>query len=212
MLVLTGALVGAAPASSPSGEVVAEIRRHTERYQDVARAREDGYVQASGMIARHGIHFVNLRLQLLAISVGLDLSRPPALLYVERDGDWRLAGVEYVLAQAPSAPGPIPPGAWQRHEASCHYRDDEEVAAASASACAAKHPTTGSPFVIWHPTMAVAHVWAVHSQPGRPVRSGKRGAGAVGRQRPSPRAVGGRGRLLHAESQGVGRDAAAHRG
>ena len=44
--------VGAARASSPSGEVVAEIRRHTERYQDVARAREDGYVQASGMLAR----------------------------------------------------------------------------------------------------------------------------------------------------------------
>jgi hypothetical protein len=158
--VLAWALVGAAPATSPSGEVVSEIRRHTERYQDVARAREDGYVQASGMVRHHGIHFVNLRLQLLAVSVGLDLSRPPALLYVERDGDWRLAGVEYALAQPPPTPGPIPPEAWERHEASCHYRDDEEVAAARASDCPPKSPTTGSPFVIWHPAMAVAHVWA----------------------------------------------------
>jgi hypothetical protein len=160
MLALAWSLVGAAPASSPSGEVVSEIRRHTERYQDVVRAREDGYVQASGMMRHHGIHFVNLRLQLLAVSVGLDLSRPPALLYVERDGDWRLAGVEYALAQPPTTPGPIPPEAWERHEASCHYRDDEEVAAARASDCPPKSPTTGSPFVIWHPAMAVAHVWA----------------------------------------------------
>ena len=168
VLGLAGAMVGAAPVSSPTGEVVTEVRRHTERYQDVARAREDGYVQAGGMLARHGIHFVNLRLQLLAVTVGLDLSRPPALLYVERDGVWQLAGVEYVLAHAPSAPGPIPAGAWQRHEASCHYRDDEELAAASASDCAAKHPSTGSPFVIWHPALAVAHVWPFITNPAGP--------------------------------------------
>jgi hypothetical protein len=168
MLVLAGAVEGTTATSSPSTEVVTEIRRHTERYQDVARAREDGYLQAGGMLARHGIHFVNLRLQLLAVTVGLDLSRPPALLYVERDGDWRLAGIEYVLAQAPSGPGPIPAEAWERHEASCHYRDDEELAAASSSSCPSKHPSTGSPFVIWHPTLAVAHVWAFIPNPAGP--------------------------------------------
>ena len=168
MLVLAGTVEGATATSSPSSEVVTEIRRQTERYQDVARAREDGYIQAGGMLARHGIHFANLRLQLLALTVGLDLSRPPALLYVERDGDWRLAGVEYVLAQAPAGPGPIPAEAWERHEASCHYRDDEELAAASPSSCPSKHPSTGSPFVIWHPTLAVAHVWAFIPNPAGP--------------------------------------------
>ncbi len=168
MLVLAGTVEGTTATSSPSSEVVTEIRRHTERYQDVAHAREDGYVQAGGMLARHGIHFANLRLQLLALTVGLDLSRPPALLYVERDGDWRLAGVEYVLAQAPAGPGPIPAEAWERHEASCHYRDDEELAAASPSSCPSKHPSTGSPFVIWHPTLAVAHVWAFIPNPAGP--------------------------------------------
>lgn len=167
MLVLAGTVEDTTAASS-SSEVVTEIRRHTERYQDVARAREDGYVQAGGMLARHGIHFANLRLQLLALAVGLDLSRPPALLYVERDGDWRLAGVEYVLTQAPSGPGPIPAEAWERHEASCHYRDDEELPAASSSSCPAKHPSTGSPVVIWHPTLAVAHVWAFIPNPAGP--------------------------------------------
>ena len=168
MLVLAGTVEGATATSSPSSEVVTEIRRQTERYQDVARAREDGYIQAGGMLARHGIHFANLSLQLLALTVGLDLSRPPALLYVERDGDWRLAGVEYVLAQAPAGPGPIPAEAWERHEASCHYRDDEELAAASPSSCPSKHPSTGSPFVIWHPTLAVAHVWAFIPNPAGP--------------------------------------------
>ena len=175
---------------------MAEIRRHTERYQDIARAREDGYVQASGMIRDHGNHFVNLRLQLLAISMGLDLSRPPALLYVERDGDWQLAGVEYALAQAPTAPGPIPPGRLARHEASCHYRDDEELEAPSAAACPPAHPTSGEPFVIWHPAMAVAHVWAWNPNPAGPFAPENAALAPWGGSRPSPRPLGSRGRLL----------------
>ena len=144
---------------------------------------------------------MNLRLQLLAVTVGLDLSRPPALLYVERDGDWRLAGVEYVLAQAPAGPGPIPTEAWERHEASCHYRDDEELAAASPSAC---------------PSEASDHRLAVrdlasdagrgprvglHPQPGRPFAPENAALAPWGGSVASPLALGRRGRLLHAQPQ-----------
>src|SRR4029077_20804249 len=107
-------------------EVVAEGRRATEQYQDIARARADGFVQVSGMEARHGYHFMNINAPMLTAAgmVGstLDLARPPMLLYVERDGVWKLAGVEYALTALPR-PNPLPGSEWHRHEASCHYRD-----------------------------------------------------------------------------------------
>jgi hypothetical protein len=65
------------------------VRRHTAGYLDVARARSDGFVQAGGMRALHGIHFVNPRAQLLAATLGLDLARPPMLLTPRSDVDGR---------------------------------------------------------------------------------------------------------------------------
>jgi hypothetical protein len=168
VVVVVGFLAGLAEATSlPDHGVVAEVRRHTAPYLDVARARSDGFIQAGGMRARHGIHFVNLRAQLLAATLGLDLARPPMLLYVERDGVFRLAGVEYALPEPPSA-GPIPAQAWHRHEASCHYRDDREWSAARASDCPLRHPDSDAPFVLWHPSLAVAHVWAWIDNPAGP--------------------------------------------
>jgi hypothetical protein len=168
VVIVIGVLAGLAEAASlPGPSVVAEVRRHTAAYLDVAAARADGFVQAGGMQARHGIHFVNLRAQLLAATVGLDLARPPMLLYVERDGVFRLAGVEYALP-APPAAGPIPAEAWHRHAASCHYRDDREWAAARASGCPLRHPVGDAPFVLWHPALAVAHVWAWIDNPAGP--------------------------------------------
>jgi hypothetical protein len=145
--------------------VVAEVRRATARYVDVANARADGYLQASGMEANHGYHFVQPAAQARAVATGtLDLAQPPVLLYVERDGVWQLVGVEYALASVP-ADNPLPGAAWHRHEASCHYRDFREVPAASARACPARHPASGETFVAWHPTLAVAHVWAWYPNP-----------------------------------------------
>jgi len=91
-----GIRAGLAEAASLP-DVVAEVRRHTAGYLDVARARSDGFVQAGGMRALHGIHFVNPRARLLAATLGLDLARPPMVLDGERDGAFRLAGVEYAL-------------------------------------------------------------------------------------------------------------------
>jgi hypothetical protein len=166
-LVLVTAAFGAAPPTAPAA-VVAEVRRATARYLDIANARADGYVQASGMEARHGYHFVRPAAQARALATGtLDLEAPPVLLYVERDGVWQLAGVEYAVPSVPPS-SPLPASAWHRHEASCHYRDFREIAAGSSRECPARHPQSGEIFVAWHPTLATAHVWAWYPNPDGP--------------------------------------------
>jgi hypothetical protein len=169
------ALVGSeASAAEPRAveDILAEVRRHTARYLDIARAREDGFVQASGMEARHGYHFINVNAQILSAVLGvasgqLDLSRPPMLLYVEREGVWQLAGVEYALPTMP-AENPFPGATWHTHEPSCHYRDYRELPAARASECAPRHPASGAEFSLWHPALAVVHVWAWYPNPSGP--------------------------------------------
>jgi hypothetical protein len=148
--------------------LIAEVRRATARYLDVARARADGFVQVTGMEPEHGYHFVNARTQALAAAAGaVDLAAPPMLLYVERDGVWQLVGVEYALPAVP-ATSPFPAEAWSRHEASCHYRDGREVPAARAADCGSRHAETGAPLVFWHPAAAVVHVWAWYPNPDGP--------------------------------------------
>ena len=166
-LALATAAFAASPPPAPDA-VVAEVRRATARYLDIANARADGYVQASGMEARHGYHFVHPSAQARALATGtLDLVSPPVLLYVERDGVWQLAGVEYALPSVPAS-SPLPASAWHRHEASCHYRDFREIAAAGSRDCPARHPESGEIFVAWHPTLATAHVWAWYPNPDGP--------------------------------------------
>jgi hypothetical protein len=169
VLALMLALAASAAAQAPAPDaVVAEVRRATARYLDIDNARADGYVQASGMESRHGYHWVQPTAQARALATGaLDLTRPPVLLYVERDGVWQLAGVEYALPSVPAA-GPLPASAWHRHEASCHYRDFREIPAESARACPARHPQSNEIFVGWHPALATAHVWAWYPNPDGP--------------------------------------------
>ena len=165
---ILASLAAAATLPTSPDEVVAEVRAATARYLDIAAARADGYVQASGMEARHGYHFVLPTAQARALATGgLDLSQPPVLLYVERSGVWQLAGVEYALPSEPAS-SPLPASAWHRHEASCHYRDFREIAAASARQCPARHPESGEIFVGWHPALATAHVWAWYPNPDGP--------------------------------------------
>ena len=165
LLVALLTVVPSLAAARAPDEIVAEVRRATARYVDVANARADGYLQASGMERHHGYHFVHPASQARALATGtLELGAPPVLLYVERDGVWQLVGVEYALPSAPTT-DPLPGAAWHRHEASCHYRDFRELPAASARACPARHPASGEPFVAWHPTLAVAHVWAWYPNP-----------------------------------------------
>src|SRR5437899_2307972 len=63
-IALAGLVLSAMPAWADhprsADEIVAEVRRATEPYQDIARARADGFVHVSGVEARHGYHFMNL--------------------------------------------------------------------------------------------------------------------------------------------------------
>src|SRR5260370_7891530 len=164
LTLLLGAPSLAAGARAPE-DVVAEVRRATARYVDGGTARADGYLQASGMEARHGYHFVQPAAQARGVATGsLDRAAPPVLLYVERDGLWQLVGVEYALPSVPHDDA-LPGAVWHTHEASCHYRDFRELPAASARACPARHPASGEVFVGWHPALAVAHVWAWYPNP-----------------------------------------------
>jgi len=170
-------------------EVVAEVRRATEQYRDIARARADGFVQISGMEARHGYHFINANSPVLTatgMATGqLDLARPPMLLYVERDSVWKLVGVEYALPAAP-VPNPLPGASWHWHEASCHYRDYQEIPARRVHDCPPRHPQSDEPFALWHPAFAVAHVWAWHENPDGPFAEENRALAAYGGASPQP--------------------------
>jgi hypothetical protein len=151
--------------------ILAEVRQATARYLDIERARADGFVQLSGMEPRHGYHFARVDAGSVIVSAfgggGLDLARPPMLIYVERGGAWQLAGVEYALPTRPAA-NPFPGAAWHEHEASCHYRDFRELPGARAGECPSKHPASGETFVLWHPAFAVVHVWAWYPNPDGP--------------------------------------------
>ncbi|MBI3328594.1 MAG: hypothetical protein HYZ81_18065 [Nitrospinae bacterium] len=79
-------------------EVIAAVRASTARYLDITKAGEDGFVQISDMEPHHGYHFLNVNAQILSAaarfwSSELDLSKPPMLLYVERESVWQLAGI-----------------------------------------------------------------------------------------------------------------------
>jgi len=154
-------------------EVVAEVRRATAKYQDIARARADGFVQISGMEARHGYHFINVNSPVAhrppAWPPASWISRGrPCCLYVERDSVWKLVGVEYAL---PAAPCPIPGRRLVAlARASCHYRDYQEIPARRVHDCPPRHPQSDEPFALWHPAFAVAHVWAWHENPDGPSR------------------------------------------
>jgi hypothetical protein len=163
--------VAAAPPTPTADAILAEVRQATARYLDIERARADGFVQLSGMEPRHGYHFARVdagSLITAALAGGpLDLARPPMLLYVERQGLWQLAGVEYAVSSRPST-SPFPGAEWHEHEASCHYRDFRELPAARAGDCPSRHPVSSAPFVLWHPAFAVVHVWAWYPNPDGP--------------------------------------------
>ncbi len=158
-----------APWTSPES-ILAAVRQATAKYLDIEKARAAGFVQISGMEARHGFHFMNVNAQMLSVtagvfSSGVQLSSPPMLIYVgTRAGGWQLAAVEYALPTRP-ADSPFPGARWGEHEPSCHYRDYRELPGPAASSCPKAHPQTGSEFVLFHPRLWIVHVWAWYPNP-----------------------------------------------
>ena len=165
--------VAAAAAASglPPEAVLAAVRQATATYLDIEKARADGYVQISGMETNHGVHFLNVNAQMLSAAAGLFsagrvLASPPMLIYVPtRDGRWQLAAAEYALPSSRLDTNPFPGAAWSEHEASCHYRDYRELPAPAPASCPKVHPVSGAPFVLFHPKLAIVHVWAWYPNP-----------------------------------------------
>lgn len=159
----------ASPASGPDA-VLAAVRQATAKYLDIDKARAAGYVQITGMEARHGYHFMSVNAQMLSATAGVfsaaaDLSAPPMLIYVAtKEGGWQLAAVEYALPNKPTE-NPFPGASWGVHESSCHYRDYRELPSPTAASCPKVHPTSGAEFVLFHPTLWFVHVWAWYPNP-----------------------------------------------
>jgi hypothetical protein len=100
---------GMATDGAPLAE---EVRRATQRYQDVAAATAAGYAPFLGCVTgpqggAMGIHYVNGDL----VGDGkLDAQRPEALMYEPKGGKLQLVGVEYiVIAAAWDAANKTPP-------------------------------------------------------------------------------------------------------
>jgi len=96
----------------PATGLVEEVRRATQRFQEVSAARAAGYAAFLGCVSgpqegAMGVHFVN---DTLVNDAELDPLRPEALIYEPRNGRLRLVGVEYVVvAAAWDAKNPTPP-------------------------------------------------------------------------------------------------------
>lgn len=79
-----------------------EVRRATQRYQNVAAATAAGYAPFLGCVSSPqdgamGIHYVN---SALVADGQLDASRPEALMYEPKGGTLELVGVEYIVIAA----------------------------------------------------------------------------------------------------------------
>ena len=125
MTTLQGALIGLAALSvagcasghmgghdASTSPLAQEVRRATERFQDVSAATGAGYALFLGCVSSPqgsamGIHYVNGDL----VGDGkLDPARPEALMYEPRGGKLELVGVEYiVIASAWDAASKTPP-------------------------------------------------------------------------------------------------------
>ncbi|HET8569913.1 MAG TPA: hypothetical protein VFM93_13115 [Candidatus Limnocylindria bacterium] len=71
---------------------LAQVRRATAQYHDIANALADGYVQASGCVPGMGYHYVNFALD------GTTALAPNVLLYAPTgEGKLTFVAVEYVV-------------------------------------------------------------------------------------------------------------------
>jgi hypothetical protein len=105
-------LAGAQRADGPASGLVAAVRSATAGFTNVEAARAAGYGLFHGCVSgpqegAMGIHLVNGD---LVGDGALDPTRPEALLYEVRNGQYELLGVEYVvIAEAWHAHTEAPP-------------------------------------------------------------------------------------------------------
>ncbi len=102
-LVAAAALAAAAPAGdhAASQHQLAEVRRATVEYQDVANAVADGYVRLSGCVAVPGLGGMGFHYGKPSLfGSPIDPLQPALLLYAPSGGRVRLVAVEYFKVDA----------------------------------------------------------------------------------------------------------------
>lgn len=103
-LTLAFMVVSGAPAAADPGyhDDLAQVRRATAQYHNVANALADGYVRASPCVPGMGYHYVNFGLN------GTTALAPNVLLYAPSgNGRLKLVAVEYVAFSPTLAVAPI---------------------------------------------------------------------------------------------------------
>ncbi|MBI2914409.1 MAG: hypothetical protein HYY08_00635 [Firmicutes bacterium] len=141
------------------------ILKAVAKYHDIEKAKADGYIPVGPVVPNMGQHYLNPQLA----EKPLDLTRPPILEYVpDGTGNWYLIGVEFL-----SHPGHVPDetplgiGAWDVHEAACHYKDGSEIKEASAEKC--PKTNNGADLAEWHPDLVGYHIWLIPDAEGNVV-------------------------------------------
>ena len=90
--------------SDATNQQLAEARRGTARYHDIAQAEADGYVNINVYESGEGLHYVNFAL----IDANFDPEHPEVLLYapVPHENRMELVAVEYVVPLSLSSAAP----------------------------------------------------------------------------------------------------------
>jgi hypothetical protein len=144
-------------------DALRRARAATEKYQDVRAAEADGYRSFGPYVRGQGLHYVNPRLA--AASRGIDIERPPILLYANDEsvrGGLKLVGVSYLLAaptgtdgQPVDAPFPRALAAWHRHNDICLFPNRSVLIGASEADCQQR----GGRFIAETDWMVHAWIW-----------------------------------------------------
>src|SRR6266550_9265351 len=90
--------------SAATNQELAQARRGTARYHDIAQAEADGYVNINVYESGEGLHYVNFAL----VDGNFDPEHPEVLLYapVPHENRMELVGVEYVVPLSLSTAAP----------------------------------------------------------------------------------------------------------
>ena|SRR2546425_4873736 len=97
-------LAAADNLSTATNQQLAQARRGTARYHDIAQAEADGYVNINVYESGEGLHYVNFSL----IDANFDPEHPEVLLYapVPNENRLELVAVEYVVPLSLSSEAP----------------------------------------------------------------------------------------------------------
>ena len=138
---------------------LAQMRVATAPYAtDLEKAKADGYRIITPMMKDMGFHYLNPSI------ADFDVSKPPILVYVRRDGKYQLGALEWVFPKKPAKP-PLKGARYGSFPAACHYDDGTFTPAGSEADCPKASPETGTPFVFWHPKLVTLHVWIWYPNP-----------------------------------------------